>query len=53
MRKIELFLSLNNKQRKQVEINVRDKMLREFDRNIVINIYLKEIYRILNNQIVL
>jgi galacturonosyltransferase len=53
IQKIELFLSLNSEQRKQMGINGRNKMLREFDRNIVINAYLEEIYKILNNQIVL
>lgn len=42
--KIEMFLALSNKQRAQLGINGRKKVEKEFDRNIVINKYLSEIY---------
>ncbi len=42
------FLSLTNEQKTQMGIKARKKMEREFDRNIVTNIYLEEIQRILN-----
>ena len=41
--KIEKFLSLSYEERKQMGLNGRAKVEREFDRNIVINAYLKEI----------
>ena len=41
--KIEKFLSLTNKQRKQLGLNARIKVEKEFDRNIVIEDYLKAI----------
>lgn len=44
--KIEKYLSLSNKERKQLGINGRKKVEREFDRNIVINKYVETINRI-------
>lgn len=41
--KIEKFLSLSNAEQKQLGLNGRRKVEREFDRNIVIEAYLKEI----------
>ena len=41
--KIEMFLSLTNSQRKQMGLNARNKVEKEFDRNIVINKYLDAI----------
>ena len=47
--KIEKFLSLTNKERKQFGINGRKKVEQCFDRNIVIDRYLKEIEKVSNN----
>ncbi len=44
--KIEKYLALSNEERKQLGINGRKKVEKEFDRNIVINKYLEEIKRI-------
>lgn len=41
--KIEKFLSLSNLERKQLGLNARTKVEKEFDRNIVIDKYLKAI----------
>lgn len=41
--KIEKFLKLSNEQREQMGLNARKKVEKEFDRNIVIEEYLKEI----------
>ena len=41
--KIEMFLSLTNVQRKQMGLNAREKVEKEFDRNIVIDKYVKAI----------
>ena len=41
--KIELFLSMTNEQRRVMGISGRQKMEREFDRQIVIDAYMKEI----------
>ncbi|WP_231567258.1 glycosyltransferase family 4 protein [Sporosarcina sp. ZBG7A] len=41
---IEKFLSLTNEERKAMSIAGRKKMESEFDRNLVINAYLQEIY---------
>ena len=41
--KTEKFLSLSNEQRKQMGIEARKKMEKEFDRNIVIERYINEI----------
>lgn len=43
IKQIEKFLSLSNAERYQMGLNGRKKVEREFDRNIVINAYLKEI----------
>ena len=40
---IEKFLALTNEERRQMGLNGRQKVEREFDRNIVVNAYLKEI----------
>jgi glycosyltransferase involved in cell wall biosynthesis len=45
--RIEKFLSLTNKQRKEMGIRGRTKVTNEFNRQIVVNEYLKEIERIL------
>ena len=41
--KIEMFLSLTNTERKQMGLNARKKVEKEFDRNIVINKYIQAI----------
>lgn len=41
--KIEKFISLSNEERKQMGINGRRKVEKEFNRNIVIDAYIKEI----------
>lgn len=41
--KVEKFISLTNKERKQLGLNGRRKVEKEFDRNIVINKYIIEI----------
>lgn len=41
--KIEKFISLSNEQRKQLGLNGRKKVEEQFDRNIVIDKYIKEI----------
>lgn len=41
--KMNLFLSLSNQQQKEMGLNGRKKIEKEFDRNIVINTYLEEI----------
>lgn len=43
IKKMEKFLSLSNAEQKQLGLNGRKKVEREFDRNIVIEAYLKEI----------
>ncbi|MDO4940310.1 MAG: glycosyltransferase family 4 protein [Erysipelotrichaceae bacterium] len=45
IRKIEKFLSLSTKERKRLGLNGRQKVETEFDRNIVIDTYLEEIYK--------
>lgn len=40
---ITLFLSIDNKSRKQMGINGRNKVIKEFSRDIVVKAYLKEI----------
>ena len=40
--KVEKFILLSNEQKKQMGLNAREKVEQEFDRNIVINEYLKE-----------
>lgn len=45
---VEKFILLTHDQRKKMGQSARAKMEREFDRNIVTNIYLEEINRILN-----
>ena len=44
--KIELFLSLSNEERKQMGINGREKVEKQFDRNIVIDRYCEVIDRL-------
>lgn len=46
IKQIEKFLALSNEERKQLGINGRNKVEKEFDRKIVINKYLAEINRI-------
>jgi galacturonosyltransferase len=46
IKKIELFISLENNKRKEMGINARNKMIREFNRIVVINAYMEEIYGI-------
>ena len=43
IKKIEMFLELSPKERKQMGLNGRKKVEKEFDRKIVIDKYLKEI----------
>ena len=42
-KKVENFINLSNKEQRVMGLNGRKKMEKEFDRNIVINAYLKEI----------
>ena len=44
--KVEKFINLSNEQRKQMGLEARKKVEKEFDRNIVINEYIKEINNI-------
>lgn len=44
--KIEKFLSLSREQRRQMGLHARAKVEREFDREIVIDAYLREIHRV-------
>lgn len=44
IRKIEYFLALPYEQKKQMGLNARKKVEKEFDRRIVVNMYLKQIY---------
>ena len=44
--KVEKFISLSINEKKQMGINGRDKVEKEFDRNIVINKYLEEINKL-------
>ena len=46
--KVEEFIELSNEQRKQMGLEARKKVEKEFDRNIIINAYLKEIDEIHN-----
>ena len=46
--KVEKFLSLTNNQRKKLGLNARKKVEKEFDRNIVIDKYLKAIDEAVN-----
>lgn len=48
--KIEKFLSLSNEQRKQMGLHAREKVEKEFDRNIVINKYLEAINEAVNEK---
>lgn len=41
--KVEMFINMPNEERKQMGISARKKMEKEFDRNIVINAYMKEL----------
>ena len=49
VQKIEKFLSLSHEEKKAMGKAARIKMEREFDRDIVTNIYLDEIKRIFSN----
>ena len=48
--KVEKFVSLSNKERKQLGLNAREKVEKEFDRNIVINKYLEAINEAVNGK---
>lgn len=48
IKKIEKFISLTNNQRKKLGLNARKKVEKEFDRNIVIDKYLKAINEAVN-----
>ena len=43
--KVEKFINLSKEQRKEMGLNARRKVEKEFDRNIVVNEYLKQIER--------
>lgn len=43
--KIELFIKLSHEQKRKMGIAGRNKMIKEFDRNIVINNYMEEVYK--------
>ena len=45
---ISRFIALSHKQRASMGVSGRDKMEKEFDRNIVVNAYLEEISNIIN-----
>ena len=47
---VRKFLNLSYKEKAVMGITAREKMEREFDRNIVTNIYIEEINRILNKE---
>ncbi|MHC8523486.1 glycosyltransferase family 4 protein [Rossellomorea sp. H39__3] len=46
VRKIEKFLLLNNHERERMGINAREKIVKEFDRSIVVNAYMNELSEI-------
>ena len=46
--KVEKFIRLSNEERKQMGLEARKKVEKEFDRNIIINAYIKEIETIQN-----
>ena len=46
IKKVEKFIRLSNNEKKQMGLNGRKKVEKEFDRNIVVNAYLKEIEEI-------
>ncbi|MGW5887046.1 glycosyltransferase family 4 protein [Priestia megaterium] len=46
--KIELFLSLSHQDRENMGRNGRAKMMKEFDRNLIVNTYMEKINKILN-----
>ena len=48
-RKIDKFINLPYEKKKEMGIRARDKMVREFDRNIVINEYMKTIKTVMTN----
>lgn len=48
--KIEKFISLSNNERKQLGLNARKKVEKEFDRNIVINKYIEAITEAVNGK---
>ena len=48
--KVEKFLSLSNEERKQLGLNARKKVEKEFDRNIVINKYIEAINEAVNGK---
>lgn len=48
VRAIERFLALDGEKREQMGIAAREKMCREFDRNVVIGSYMEELYQIEN-----
>ena len=45
---VERFLALANSERAQMGLNARHKMEKEFDRNIVIQAYIQQIKKILD-----
>ena len=46
--KVEKFISLSYEEKKQMGLAAREKVEREFDRNIVVNAYLEEVNKIIN-----
>ena len=46
---VEKFINLSYEKRKELGINARKKVEKEFDRNIVIDAYISEIYRLYKN----
>src|SRR5690606_24420580 len=43
IKKIEMFLALNYEQKKKMGLSGREKVKKEFDRQIVVNFYIEEI----------
>ena len=48
VRQMEKFISLSHEKKKQMGLNARKKVECEFDRNIVVNAYLKAIKSLVN-----
>ena len=43
---IEKMIQLKNEERKEMGLNGRKKVMKEFDRKIVIEAYMKEVYKL-------
>ena len=48
VKKVEIFINMNHKEKESMILSAREKIEKEFDRNIVVSKYMNEINRILN-----